>query len=143
MVSPHFLFCTDSSCAWPNKTHRLLRQSPQPQLLESGTRNPSYRETTTELLKYSLGIYKSNSMVFSDCSSFTTARFLPFNRSRLPADSAVNIRRLVGPLQWRLPNPVSLQARSTLAVHSLSSPSLVINGNFFLTNFSKSIKYRL
>ncbi|KAJ0105452.1 hypothetical protein Patl1_17758 [Pistacia atlantica] len=66
-----------------------------------------------------------SSMLFSDYSSSTTARFLPFRRSRLRVDGAVFCRRLVGPLHVR--PPISVSLRTTLTVHSSSSSSPVIS----------------
>lgn len=73
----------------------------------------------------------SRSMIFADCSSSTTARLVPFGRSRLLCGGGALCarRRLhvgVGPSL-----PASL--RTTLTVHSSPSPSLpVMNGIFII-----------
>lgn len=76
----------------------------------------------------------SRSMIFADCSSSTTARLIPFGRSRLLCGGGALCarRRLhvgVGPSL-----PASL--RTTLTVHSSPSPYLpVMNGIFIIPTF--------
>lgn len=64
------------------------------------------------------------SMIFSDCSSSTTARLLPLSRQH----GVVSLRRLaVGPLHVGPPSRCSPSTR-TLTLHSSTSPSPILAG---------------
>lgn len=66
----------------------------------------------------------SPSLVFTDSSTSTASRLLPFSRTATPFNAAVSLRRSVGPLNVR---PFVLPPLRTLSVNSSNNPSPVIN----------------
>lgn len=92
------------------------------------------RKTASKLLNPSckrIRMGGSRSMIFADCSSSTTARLVPFGRSRLLCGGGALCARRRLHVGVAPSLPASL--RTTLTVHSSPSPSLpVMNGIFII-----------